>query len=97
MVARDPRLTASPDSSEPKWDDGARQAAPLGHATYVGLMPDAKGAVVAWRLTIGKAPLPGRWVCVGREFIPAEAWGARGGVEVTSPHVHQLQSELLRP
>jgi len=34
---------------------------------------DGRGALAVFRLVIGRAEIPGRWVCIGREFVPAES------------------------
>jgi hypothetical protein len=39
--------------------------------------------VATFRLEIGKVELPGLYVCVGRQFIPAVEWGPGiGAVDV---------------
>ena len=50
---------------------------PDGKALPSGLIADHKGAVATFRLTIGKTELPGRYLCVGRRFVPAQEWTAR--------------------
>lgn len=40
-----------------------------GIAYAVGRMADRRGAITVYRLTFGKDELPGRWTCVGRQFV----------------------------
>src|SRR5262249_59322595 len=56
----------------------------IGIAYPRGWLPDSRGPVVAWRLAIGGAELPGLWVCHRRRFVPAEEW-ARGRAEGGQP------------
>jgi hypothetical protein len=42
---------------------------PCGIAYAVGRMGDRRGAITVYRLTFGKSELPGRWICVGRQFV----------------------------
>ena len=53
--------------------DPSKNRMPDGMAFPVGWIPDDRGPIATFRLTIGKKDLPGRWVCLGREFLPAEA------------------------
>jgi len=51
---------------------------PVGIAFGCAYVEDRKGKLVAtWRLTIGKADVPGLWVCVGRRFIEVDEWCER--------------------
>jgi hypothetical protein len=43
---------------------------PLGIALTVGHVAHRKGPAATFRLVVNKAELPGRWICVGREFVP---------------------------
>ena len=55
---------------------GPEPRVPDGKALPSRLIADRKGAVATFRLTIGKAELQGRFVCLGRRFVPAEGWSA---------------------
>jgi hypothetical protein len=43
---------------------------PIGIAYPVGQVESRRGPAVTFRLTIGKVELEGRWLCVGRRFLP---------------------------
>jgi hypothetical protein len=43
---------------------------PIGIAYPVGQVEGRRGPAVTFRLTIGKVELEGRWLCVGRRFLP---------------------------
>ena len=45
-------------------------AMPIGIAYPVGLVEHRRGPAKTFRLVVGKVELPGRWICVGREFVP---------------------------
>jgi hypothetical protein len=42
---------------------------PLGVAIPVDLVEHRAGPAVVFRLVIHKTKLPGRWLCVGRQFV----------------------------
>ena len=44
-------------------------AMPIGIAYPVGVVENRRGIAKTFRLVVGKVELPGRWICVGREFI----------------------------
>src|SRR3954471_13494762 len=46
----------------------------VGTALPMSWIRDVRGPVSTFRLTLGKAPLNGLWVLVGRQSIPAEEW-----------------------
>ena len=41
----------------------------VGNAYSVGLVAHPQGPAKTFRLVLGKVELPGRWICVGREFV----------------------------
>ena len=43
---------------------------PIGIAYPVGLVEHSKGPAVTFRLVVHKVEMPGRWICVGRRFVP---------------------------
>jgi hypothetical protein len=49
---------------------------PLGVAIPVGLIEHGAGPAVVFRLVIDKTEPPGRWVCIGRRFVPLGDAGA---------------------
>jgi len=53
--------------------DPSKPPMPDGTAFPVGMLDDdGRGALAVFRLTMGKAEIPGRWVCIGREFVPVD-------------------------
>jgi hypothetical protein len=40
-----------------------------GMALKVGYMPESRGAISVFKLQFGKSELPGRWICVSRQFV----------------------------
>jgi hypothetical protein len=42
---------------------------PIGIAYPGGLVEQLRGPAKTFRLVVRKVELPGRWVCVGREFV----------------------------
>jgi hypothetical protein len=48
---------------------GRAAAMPIRIAYPVGLVEHRRGAATTFRLVVGKVELPGRWLCVGREFV----------------------------
>jgi hypothetical protein len=63
ILARDepPALGVVTQRSEPM---------PIGIAFPDGHVEHRKGPAVTFRLVVGKTELPGRWICVGRRFVP---------------------------
>jgi hypothetical protein len=47
-----------------------KAAMPIGIAYPVGLVEHQRGPAQTFRLVVNKVELPGRWICVGREFVP---------------------------
>jgi hypothetical protein len=47
----------------------------IGTATPAG---QTEGGLALWQLTIGGAALPGRWLVLGREFLPVGGRKPRG-------------------
>jgi hypothetical protein len=45
-------------------------ALPIGIAYPVGLVEHRRGPAKTFRLVVNKVELPGRWICVGRKFVP---------------------------
>jgi hypothetical protein len=43
---------------------------PIGIAYPVGLVEHRRGPAKTFRLVVNKVELEGRWLCVGREFVP---------------------------
>ena len=59
---------------------------PDGTAFPVGMLDDdGRGALAVFRLTMGKAEIPGRWVCLGREFVPVESLDDRRSINPGQP------------
>ena len=53
---------------------------PVGIAFSVSHAPSRRGPLAVFRLTVGKDEVPGRWVCVRREFVPLEDWREREAI-----------------
>lgn len=53
--------------------DPSKPPMPDGTAFPVGMLDDDGGALAMFRLVLGKAEIPGRWVCVDRQFVPVES------------------------
>jgi hypothetical protein len=45
--------------------------APIGTARPVGR---TEGGIAIWQIIIGQAAVPGRWIVLGREFVPLPPW-----------------------
>jgi hypothetical protein len=70
--------TAGPRSGPILWrDDGAAidvlrhpdDLAPIGTARPAG---HTKGGLALWEIFLGDAVVPGRWIVLGREFLPKQ-------------------------
>ena len=48
-----------------------------GIAYGVSHLPHWRGPLATFRLVVRKEPVPGFWVCVGRQFIPVQEWEER--------------------
>jgi hypothetical protein len=60
---------------------GPGSAWPIGIAFGVGNVPHWRfGPIAVFRLEVRKEAIPGRWVCVGRRFVPAEEWEEREAI-----------------
>jgi hypothetical protein len=43
---------------------------PVGIAFPAGMVASRRGPATVFRLVVGQAEIEGRWLCVGREFLP---------------------------